>query len=112
MPKSKNRRKSKSSSDNGAGAQTIVEAQAAAGGEKASASGAAEAVKKPSVGPIQFYREVRNEVRKVTWTGRQEVMISTIMVMIMVAIMCLFFFLVDQGLRIIMPLILSLNLFS
>ena len=78
-----------------------------------------EAVKKPSGGPIEFFRripvffgEVRSEARKVTWTSRGEVMVSTIMVLIMVAIMSLFFFAVDQLLRLVVPWILSLSLFS
>ena len=46
-------------------------------------------------GPVAFFREVRAEGRKVTWATRQEVMISTIMVLIMGAMAGLFFFLVD-----------------
>ena len=71
-----------------------------------------EAVKKPSVGPIQFFQQVRNEARKITWTSSGEVTVSTIMVLIMVAIMSLFFFAVDQLLRLVVPWILSLSLFS
>lgn len=44
----------------------------------------------------QFIREVRQEVTKVTWPTRKETTISTSMVFIMVAIMGLFFLLVDQ----------------
>jgi preprotein translocase subunit SecE len=46
-------------------------------------------------GPFAFLREVRAEARKVTWATRQEVTVSTIMVLIMVAIATLFFFIVD-----------------
>ncbi|MES1201118.1 MAG: preprotein translocase subunit SecE [Pseudomonadota bacterium] len=46
-------------------------------------------------GPVEFFREVRAEGRKVTWATRQEVMISTIMVLLMGTIAGLFFFLVD-----------------
>ena len=46
-------------------------------------------------GPVAFFREVRAEGRKVTWATRQEVMISTIMVLIMGTAAGLFFFLVD-----------------
>lgn len=55
--------------------------------------------KKTKTNPLEFFQQVRNEGEKVTWTGRNETMISTIMVLIMVAIMVLFFFIVDQGLR-------------
>jgi len=46
-------------------------------------------------GPVTFFREVRAEGRKVTWATRQEVMISTIMVLIMGTVAGLFFFTVD-----------------
>lgn len=51
------------------------------------------------VSPLQFAREVRAEVRKITWATRQETMVSTIFVFIMVAIAALFFFLADLALR-------------
>lgn len=60
---------------------------------------ATEAKKKKRTNPFQFLQQVRNEGSKVTWTSRNETMVSTIMVLIMVAIMALFFFLVDQVLR-------------
>ena len=65
--------------------------------------------KKPSVGPWEFVRQVRAEVRKVTWTSKNETMISTIMVLIMVVIMSAFFFVVDWAAREIVQLILSLG---
>lgn len=55
--------------------------------------------KKKRTSPFEFIQQVRNEAAKVTWTTRNETVISTIMVLIMVAIMSLFFFGVDQGLR-------------
>ncbi len=60
---------------------------------------AAEGSKKKKTSPFDFVQQVRNEASKVTWTSRNETMVSTIMVLIMVAIMAVFFFLVDQGLR-------------
>ncbi len=60
---------------------------------------AAEAKKKKKTSPFEFVQQVRNEASKVTWTSRNETMVSTIMVLIMVLIMAVFFFLVDQGLR-------------
>ena len=60
---------------------------------------AVEAKKKKSTNPLEFLQQVRNEGSKVTWTTRNETMVSTIMVLIMVAIMAVFFFLVDQSLR-------------
>lgn len=58
--------------------------------------------------PVQFFKEVRQEGRKVTWTSRQELVVTTIMVLIMVVIAGLFFlavdFLISSGIRIIMNL--------
>jgi len=47
-------------------------------------------------GPIQFYREVRSEISKVTWPTWKETYLTTIMVFIMVGILMTFFFLVDS----------------
>lgn len=44
----------------------------------------------------RFIREVRQEVSKVTWPTRRETTISTTMVFVMVALMGIFFLVVDQ----------------
>jgi preprotein translocase subunit SecE len=46
--------------------------------------------------PIKFLQEVRQEVGKVTWPTRQETLISTIMVLVMVVLASLFFLASDQ----------------
>jgi len=46
--------------------------------------------------PITFLQQVRQEVTKVTWPGRNEVLISTIMVIVLVLAASLFFLLADQ----------------
>lgn len=72
--------------------------------------GEAEEVKKTKkrTSAPDFMRQVMAEGRKVTWTTRNETMISTAMVLIMVAIMAVFFLVVDQLLRIGVTSILSL----
>jgi preprotein translocase subunit SecE len=60
-------------------------------------------------GPLTFWKEVRAEGRKVTWATRQEVTVSTIMVLIMGVSAAVFFFLVDTLLRFIVGLILGLG---
>ncbi|MBT4880396.1 MAG: preprotein translocase subunit SecE [Alphaproteobacteria bacterium] len=57
--------------------------------------------------PIEFSREVRQEVSKVTWPTRKETVVTTIMVMIMVALAAVFFLLVDQVLSKIVRFILG-----
>ncbi|MEO6300171.1 MAG: preprotein translocase subunit SecE [Paracoccaceae bacterium] len=49
--------------------------------------------------PIQFIQQVRNEVAKVSWPTRREVMLTTIMVFIMAALTATFFSLVDLTIR-------------
>ena len=59
--------------------------------------------------PVDFLRQVRQEVSKVTWPTRRETITSTIMVIIMVVFMALFFFLVDQVLALGVGAILGLG---
>lgn len=55
--------------------------------------------------PIQFLRQVKQEVKKVTWPSKKEVMRATVMVLIIVAIASAFFFLVDMFFAYIVRLI-------
>ena len=48
------------------------------------------------INPGQFVREVRQEVDKVTWPTRKETGVTTVMVFIMVFLLMIFFFFVDQ----------------
>jgi preprotein translocase subunit SecE len=59
-------------------------------------------------GPFRFWGEVRAEARKVTWATRQEVTVSTIMVVIFGIVAALFFFFVDSILRLGVSLILNM----
>ena len=54
------------------------------------------------VSPVLFFRQVKQEVKKVTWPTRKEVVQTSIMVLILVAI---FFFCVDQVFGFIVKLI-------
>ena len=46
--------------------------------------------------PFEFLQEVREEANKVTWPSRREIMVSTVMVFIMVALASVFFLIVDS----------------
>lgn len=59
--------------------------------------------------PITFMQEVRQEVAKVTWPSWKEVWITTLMVLIMVALASVFFLLVDQALSHIVRLVLGVG---
>lgn len=45
--------------------------------------------------PINFLKEVRAELGKVSWSSRQEVLGSTFVVIVITAIMTLFIFFID-----------------
>ena len=59
--------------------------------------------------PAQFVQQVRLEASKVTWPTRKETMLSTVMVLLMVAFAAIFFFLVDQILSLGVRQILGLG---
>ena len=61
------------------------------------------------ISPIQFFRQVKQEVKKVTWPTKNEVVRTSIMVIIIVAIAATFFFFVDQILGWIIKLILGVE---
>ena len=56
---------------------------------------------------IQFFREVRTELKKVIWPSRKETMGSTSIVIILVLIIALYLGLVDFGLGRIIRLLFS-----
>jgi len=59
--------------------------------------------------PIKFLQEVRQEVGKVTWPSRQETLISTVMVLAMVALASIFFLLADQVIAWAVQAVLSIR---
>ncbi len=58
--------------------------------------------------PMEFVRQVRQEMRKVTWPSARETAVTTLMVLIMVALTAVFFLMVDAvlswGVRTILDL--------
>ncbi len=61
------------------------------------------------VSPLQFLRQVKQEVKKVTWPSKKEVNQTLVMVIVIVAIAATFFFVVDQLLGWIVRLVFSLG---
>jgi preprotein translocase subunit SecE len=59
--------------------------------------------------PVEFLRQVRQEVGRVTWPSRKETTVTTAMVFAMVIAAAIFFFLVDLGLGHIVRLVLGLG---
>ena len=59
--------------------------------------------------PFKFLQEVRTETNKVSWPSRREVMITTIMVFVMVALSSIFFFAADLIIRYLVTFLLGIH---
>lgn len=59
--------------------------------------------------PMEFAREVRREVGKVTWPSRKETLVSTGMVFVMVVLASVFFLVVDQVIGFVIRLVLGIG---
>ena len=59
--------------------------------------------------PLQFFRQVNQERSKVTWPTRKETSVTTVMVFIFVAIMSVFFLVVDQAASWLVRLVIGLG---
>jgi preprotein translocase subunit SecE len=60
--------------------------------------------------PVQFIEEVRQEVSKVTWPTWKEVWITTLMVLVMLALASIFFLFADQVIGFVVKTVLGLGL--
>ncbi|MCK6418548.1 MAG: preprotein translocase subunit SecE [Alphaproteobacteria bacterium] len=58
-------------------------------------------------GPIEYLRQVRAEIRKVTWPTRSETMISTFAVFLMVVVASIFLYFADQFMAFAVRLIMG-----
>lgn len=61
-------------------------------------------------GPVEYFRQVRNEMKKVTWPTRKETTVSTIAVFIMVFIAAMFLYFADQLIAVIVRAIMGFGL--
>jgi preprotein translocase subunit SecE len=59
--------------------------------------------------PLEFVRQVRQEMNKVTWPTRKETIVTTIMVFVMVFICAVFFLVIDRILSWGVSLILGIG---
>ncbi len=57
--------------------------------------------------PVEFLREVRQEVAKVTWPKRRETGVTTALVFVFVTIAAVFFLAVDQVVSFAVKLVLG-----
>ncbi|MBO4285674.1 MAG: preprotein translocase subunit SecE [Alphaproteobacteria bacterium] len=59
------------------------------------------------VSPIQFFRQVRQEIKKITWPTKKEVSQVTTVVLFIVFLAAVFFFAVDVVLAAVVKLVLG-----
>ena len=59
--------------------------------------------------PVEFVRQVRMEMRKVTWPSRKETTASTIAVFVMVILASLFLFAADQIMAVLVRFVLGIG---
>lgn len=90
-------------------AKTRQPARSGAGAKDGGKTAAPAPARKKSFNPFRFLREVRQEGRKVTWTSRQETIVSTVMVLIMATFAAVFFFLVDSAISLSIDFLLALG---
>ncbi len=103
--------------NDGAATQMALPVAAAKESKKRQVSPAKRAVAKTHTEPgkiksyldtsIQFLREVKVELKKVTWPTRKQTMGSTVVVIILVMIISLFLGIVDAGLSSLLRLVLK-----
>ena len=56
-----------------------------------------------------FYKEVKQEALKITWPTKKDTMMGAIMVFALASIAAIFFLILDQILRFLLNLILTIN---
>ena len=61
------------------------------------------------INPLKFVQSVKQEVFKVTWPTRKEVMVGSLMVFALATIAAIFFLLLDQIYKFLLDLILTIN---
>ena len=61
------------------------------------------------INPLKFFQEVKQETFRVTWPSKKETMMGAIMVFALASIAAVFFLILDQILRFMLNLILTIN---
>jgi len=59
--------------------------------------------------PLKFVQSVKQEAFKVTWPTIRDVLVGSLMVFVLATIAAIFFLLLDQILRFLLDLILTIN---
>ena len=61
------------------------------------------------INPFKFIQGVKQEMFKVTWPGKREVLIGSLMVFALATIAAIFFLLLDQIYKLLLDIILTIN---
>jgi preprotein translocase subunit SecE len=61
-------------------------------------------------GLVEYFRQVRSEMKKITWPSRHETVVSTIAVFIMVFIASIFLYFADQLIALLIWFVMSFSL--
>ncbi len=59
--------------------------------------------------PLKFFQDVKQEAFRVTWPTKKETMMGAVMVFVLASIAAIFFLILDQILRFLLNLILTIN---
>ena len=62
------------------------------------------------INPFKFVQGVKQEVYKVTWPTRKEVLLGSFMVFLLATIAAIFFLLLDQIYKFLLDIILTINI--
>jgi len=60
--------------------------------------------------PLKFVQNVKQEMFKVSWPTRKDVLVGSAMVFVLASIAAIFFLLLDQIYRVLLDLILAINI--
>ena len=60
--------------------------------------------------PLKFVQNVKQEAFKVTWPTRKDVLVGSLMVFVLAAIAAIFFLFLDQILKVLLDLVLTINI--
>ena len=79
--------------------------------EVVGSSPSAPAIKKQRVmkNPLKFIQEVKQETFRITWPTKKETMMGALMVFSLASIAAIFFLILDQILRFLLNLVLTIN---
>ena len=61
------------------------------------------------INPLKFFQEVKQETFRITWPTKKETLMGAVMVFTLASIAAIFFLILDQLLRFLLNLILTIS---